>query len=134
MKVAEILERRRKHWHELERLCIDLKQPGHRLSAPEMVRFATLYRAACADLALADAYHLPQNTVHYLHRLVGRAHNMLYRSRRFNVAEWANILLNDVPQTDLLRSLRAVFVCLVLGLVHSLRLSRGVADCLAGLR
>ncbi len=98
MKVAEILERRRKHWHELERLCSEVKMPGKRLSAPQMIRFASLYRAACADLALADAYHLPQNTVHYLHRLVGRAHNLLYRSRRFDVAVWANILLFEVPQ------------------------------------
>ena len=64
----------------------------------ETARFSALYRAACADLALADAYQLPQNTVQYLHRLVGRAHNQLYRSRRFDVAAWSRMLLRDVPQ------------------------------------
>ena len=64
-------------------------------------RFGALYRAACADLALAYAYQLPQNTVQYLHRLVGRAHNQLYRSRRFEFAKWADMLLFDVPQHDL---------------------------------
>jgi uncharacterized membrane protein SpoIIM required for sporulation len=50
-------------------------------------------------LALADAYQLPPNTVQYLHRLVGRAHNQLYRSRKFQWDKWADVLLHQVPQT-----------------------------------
>jgi len=100
MKVADILERRRKHWQELEQYCDLLQDPLRRRSAhaAQLTRFASLYRAACADLALADSYHLPQNTVHYLHRLVGRAHNQLYRSQKFDFAGWADVLLFDVPQ------------------------------------
>src|SRR5262245_2228410 len=99
MKVAELLERRRQNWHELERLCDEMKSRRRRRLAPAAIsRFAALYRAACADLALADAYQLPQNTVQYLHRLVGRAHNQLYRSRRFDFAAWGKMLLVDVPQ------------------------------------
>jgi uncharacterized membrane protein SpoIIM required for sporulation len=47
---------------------------------------------------LADENHLPQNTVTYLHQLVGRAHNQLYRSRRFDYASWKQTMLVDVPQ------------------------------------
>jgi uncharacterized membrane protein SpoIIM required for sporulation len=36
--------------------------------------------------------------VGYLHRLVGRAHNQLYRSRKFNVSTWADQLLVEVPR------------------------------------
>jgi uncharacterized membrane protein SpoIIM required for sporulation len=46
-----------------------------------------------------------------LHRLVGRAHNQLYRSQRFNVHKWADVLLEDVPQrvfND--RCVQAVFI------------------------
>jgi uncharacterized membrane protein SpoIIM required for sporulation len=57
-----------------------------------------LYRSACADLALADSYQLPPNTVQYLHQLVGRAHNQLYRSRTFDYAAWGRTLLVEVPQ------------------------------------
>ena len=57
-----------------------------------------MYRGACADLALADAYQLPPNTVEYLHRLVGRAHNQLYRSRHFKCRSWLHLLLHDAPQ------------------------------------
>ncbi|HUE70690.1 MAG TPA: stage II sporulation protein M [Pirellulaceae bacterium] len=100
MKVIELLERRRQNWQELERLCDRLQMSGGMvaLPPPETARFAALYRAACADLALSDAYQLPQNTVQYLHRLVGRAHNQLYQSRRFDIAAWSRMLLYDVPQ------------------------------------
>jgi uncharacterized membrane protein SpoIIM required for sporulation len=114
MKVVDLLERRRQNWQELERLCDELqarKPPAAntsvrpvdgaagRTSAEKVARFGSLYRAACADLALAYAYQLPQNTVQYLHRLVGRAHNQLYRSRRFEWRKWADTLLFDVPKT-----------------------------------
>ncbi|MBW3600476.1 MAG: stage II sporulation protein M, partial [Planctomycetes bacterium] len=137
MKVAELLEARRRNWQELEQLCMQMERPTrrrlffvsrwvrlldfvlqtvtadrrHTMSAATLARFAALYRAACADLALADSYQLPENTVQYLHRLVGRAHNQLYRSQRFNVHKWAEVLLEDVPQrvfND--RCVQAVFV------------------------
>ena len=54
-----------------------------RLGAADVVRLGELYRAACADLMLAEAYDLPRDTVAYLHALVGRAHNALYRTRGF---------------------------------------------------
>lgn len=99
MKVAELLESRRRNWKELERLCEAMENRRKRtVGAPSVSRFASLYRAACADLALADSYQLPPNTVQYLHRLVGRAHNQLYRSRVFDFASWGRTLLVDVPQ------------------------------------
>src|SRR5262245_60507639 len=100
MKVPELLERRRPNWQELDKLCDKVQSgPGKTLAAPEVSRMGALYRAACADLALAYAYQLPQNTVQYLHRLVGRAHNQLYRSRRFELAKWSHMLLFEVPKT-----------------------------------
>jgi uncharacterized membrane protein SpoIIM required for sporulation len=99
LKVSELLARRRKNWQELERLCDRLQNRRRAsLSPVEMSRFAALYRAACADLALADSYQLPPNTVRYLHRLVGRAHNQLYRARTFDFSSWGTLLLVDAPQ------------------------------------
>ena len=62
MNVAKLLEERRVDWTELERLCEAMELRGrtdsvsakHR-GAAGVARFSTLYRAACADLALADA-------------------------------------------------------------------------------
>ena len=99
MKVSELLKHRRRQWRELEGLCDAMANRRRSEITSQMVtRFTSLYRAACADLALADENHLPQNTVNYLHQLVGRAHNQLYRSRRFDYASWKQTMLVDVPQ------------------------------------
>ena len=99
MKVTDILHRRQQNWQELARLTTRLESTRRsKIAAAEVARFASLYRAACADLALADAYQLPPNMVQYLHRLVGRAHNQLYRARRFDYASWRKTLLETVPQ------------------------------------
>ena len=99
MKVSELLEIRRKQWQELEYLCDVMETRRKSQITSQMTsRFSMLYRAACADLALADENRLPQNTVNYLHQLVGRAHNQLYRSRRFDYEAWKQTMLIDVPQ------------------------------------
>src|SRR6478735_7018421 len=118
MKVAELLDRRRQNWTELERYCERMQTSGSagKLPPAQMSRFAALYRAACADLALADSYQLPQNTVQYLHRLVGRAHNQLYRSRKFDLGKWAHMLLFEVPKTIFHDRCVQVMFCVFWGL------------------
>jgi len=69
-----------------------------KLGAGAVARFAALYRSACADLALADSYQLPPATVSYLHQLVGRAHNQLYRARRFDLSLWWDEMFHKVPR------------------------------------
>ena len=99
MKVAELLESRRQNWRQLEQMCVDMEKLRRRsIEAPRVARFAALYRAACADLALADSYQLPPNTVQYLHQLVGRAHNQLYRSRKFNFSAWGHEMFHVLPR------------------------------------
>jgi len=100
MKVSELLASRRENWRELERFCTEMagSRKYRHVGAERIARFAALYRAACADLALADAYQLPDETIDYLHQLVGRAHNQLYRSRTFNFSTWGRQLLVDLPR------------------------------------
>ena len=112
MKVSQLLDLRRGNWQELEVLCVRFQSRARSaMTALEVARFSDLYRATCADLALADAYQLPPDTVRYLHQLVGRAHNQLYRSRPFNPQRWARILLVDVPRSIFKdRCIHAAFV------------------------
>jgi len=99
MKVSELLERRREQWHELADLCGQIeKRTPRQVGAASISRFAGLYRAACADLALADAYQLPPDTVEYLHELVGRAHNQLYRSQTFRFRDWGHEMFVALPR------------------------------------
>ncbi|XZE20779.1 stage II sporulation protein M [Pirellulaceae bacterium SH449] len=83
MKIAEVLERRREGWVELENMCNEMRSGKftYKANGPRLVRFSALYRAACTDLAMSDQYQLPPATIEYLHRLVGRAHSQLYRSK-----------------------------------------------------
>ncbi len=93
-------------WRELETLCdaMEIRGRTDKAGAPQhqgaagVARFSTLYRAACADLALADAYQLPPATVTYLHRLVARAHNQLYRANKFEPSRWTDVVFREAPQ------------------------------------
>lgn len=99
MRVADRLARRETSWRELDQLLARLdSQPLKRATAAEVLRLGELYRAACADLMLADSHDLPRGTVAYLHRLVGRAHNAVYRAKGFRFSDWGAILFGDVPR------------------------------------
>jgi uncharacterized membrane protein SpoIIM required for sporulation len=98
MKVVDLLEARRGQWRELETLCFQLEGNPRKLPASTILRLGTLYRAVCADLAMADAYQLPPNTVNFLHQLVARAHNQIYRSQRWNWKRWKEEIFILVPQ------------------------------------
>ncbi|MBT3890657.1 MAG: stage II sporulation protein M [Planctomycetaceae bacterium] len=103
MKVADLLAQRQHQWQELEELCDAVNwKSAKRLGAERLSNFAALYRSVCADLALADSYNLPPDTVEYLHRLVGRAHSRLYRTRRFQFTAWIMVLTFDAPRQILL--------------------------------
>ena len=99
MKVADLVATRGPQWRQLEKMCDQLQNASRRkLSGMQLARFAALYRATCADLALADGYQLPATTVEYLHQLVGRAHTLLYRSRSFDLGGWMEELLVKIPR------------------------------------
>lgn len=100
MIIAAVLEKRRHQWAELEQMCDQLEVRGRiKKAGPESItRFASLYRSACADLALADSYQLPPATITYLHRLVARAHNNLYRSDRLDPSSWIETIFVDAPR------------------------------------
>lgn len=100
MKAAELVDSRTPLWRQLEAFCIQLESRGERakLGAHRRTEFAALYRSACADLALADAHQLPGETVRYLHQLVGRAHNQLYRTQGLESQSWWTELFERVPR------------------------------------
>lgn len=100
MKAEDVLEKRKVQWSKLEEYLSGSRLGMRRSTwSPEQVlEFSELYRAACTDLALAQAYRLPPQTVDYLHNLVGRAHNRLYRSQKYDLASWWNVMFHDAPQ------------------------------------
>jgi uncharacterized membrane protein SpoIIM required for sporulation len=99
MKVVDRLADREKDWRELQVRIARIDGTRMRKVPPgDILRIGDLYRSACADLMLAEAHDLPRDTVAYLHALVGRAHNVVYRARGFHVADWAKVILDEVPR------------------------------------
>ncbi len=99
MKASKLIELRQPSWSRLEKLCDEFgSRSANRVPAKRVNEFATLYRNACADLALAESSHLPPNTIEYLHQLVARAHNQLYRSQKFNRHVWYEKIFVDTPK------------------------------------
>ena len=99
MRVVDRLARRDQDWRELQFLWLRLEGKRLRKVAPgEVIRLGELYRSACADLMLAEAHDLPRETVAFLHALVGRAHNAVYRSRGFRLADWGGVIFGEVPR------------------------------------
>ena len=111
--LAETLQRRRAEWYRLEKLTDQLGTgslngvPGERI-----VELSELYRSACADLAMEEQYRLSPEISVYLHGLVAKAHNTLYRSRKFQYSEWLDVVFRTAPQ-QIFRD-RCVHICAVL--------------------
>jgi uncharacterized membrane protein SpoIIM required for sporulation/uncharacterized RDD family membrane protein YckC len=93
-KAAAILAKRRPDWLRLEGMIAGERVAGQ---PPQGAELSRLYRAACADLALAPACHLPQPNVTYLHGLVAQAHLRFYRRRAGSWRRLADLLLVQVP-------------------------------------
>ena len=95
--VADFLRQREQQWFELDALCREIGKRRTRYDSAKVSRFLFLYRNACSDFALADAYHLPPRSIDYLGKLVGRCHAQLYRRRRFPVRQWIRRALYQTP-------------------------------------
>ncbi|MDR1491300.1 MAG: stage II sporulation protein M [Planctomycetaceae bacterium] len=100
MNVAELLEKRRTEWQELEDSIAKLQRilGRRRMNEVEIARFTSLYRGACADLALAESYRLPPGIIRYLNNLVGRAHNQLYCDQTIGWSALPKMLFRELPR------------------------------------
>ena len=99
MNLELFLQQRRQSWQRLEHLLTQTHKRERRLTASELEEFGRLYRAATADLALAQRDYPGQTVSSYLNQLVARAHAELYQGeplrwrqlRRFYAATFAQL-------------------------------------------
>lgn len=111
--LAETLQKRRAEWYRLEKLTEQLGTGSLKgVSGIKIAELSELYRSACADLAMEEQYRLSPEISIYLHGLVAKAHNTLYRSRKFQYGEWFDVVFREAPQ-QIFRD-RCVHLCTIL--------------------
>ncbi len=111
--LAETLHKRRAEWYRLEKLTDQLGTGSlNGVAGAKIAELSELYRSACADLAMEEQYRLSPEISIYLHGLVAKAHNTLYRSRKFQYSEWFDVVFRLAPQ-QIFRD-RCVHICAIL--------------------
>lgn len=111
--LADTLQKRRAEWYRLEKLTDQLGTGSLKgVDGTKIAELSELYRSACADLAMEEQYRLSPDISIYLHGLVAKAHNTLYRSRQFQYSEWFDVVFRLAPQ-QIFRD-RCVHICAVL--------------------
>lgn len=94
MDLQEVVRIRSVNWDQLESLCGEIESKGRRLPAEDVYQFSSLYRSACADLALAESYHFPTGVVDRLKALVVRSHSLLYSKKESRFKQ----LFSEMPR------------------------------------
>ena len=79
MNSDEFYQSRKKEWELLSTLVERAQRDVKRLSTQDIETFASLYRAASSDLALAKRDYPRHRVTQYLNQLVARAHSILYQ-------------------------------------------------------
>ena len=102
-------------WLAFASLVAETQRRGIRSLGENRVRsFVAEYRALSSDLARLQtaARDRPIQELFYLSRLVGAAHNLLYRDRRGGLLDFGQFLLRDVPR-EIRRSWRPILLAVI---------------------
>ncbi|MFN7015687.1 MAG: stage II sporulation protein M [Fimbriimonadales bacterium] len=120
MNVRRFVERRQERWQRFEQLLDMLRWTGGaQLDRAALDELGRLYRQTAADLAYARQQGADASVVEYLNSLLGRAHGMLYRSRRGSVKNALRLFWYSFPAA-VRRSHRYVWLALALTLLGAL--------------
>ncbi|HEY9065163.1 MAG TPA: stage II sporulation protein M [Burkholderiaceae bacterium] len=114
MTSLQFESRQRARWDELEQALAAIEtgrkakkdKPAAKADAAKRAaaaaidpaRFATLYRAACEDLALARSRAYPVHLTARLEDLTARAHQLIYRQTDYGLARLKRLALIAFPQ------------------------------------
>ena len=83
-------------WSELE-AALGPAPKGKRAAPVDRARIATLYRAACEHLALAEAREYPVWLIERLEALTARGHQRIYRETDFGLDKLRRLFVVDFP-------------------------------------
>lgn len=98
MTLGNFVRRNRPRWQRLEEMLglMEQRSPSSRKRV-FLQELSSAYRATAADLAFAQTHFRASTVLLFLHQLVARAHNQIYRSRGLSIAEAVHFLRREIP-------------------------------------
>jgi uncharacterized membrane protein SpoIIM required for sporulation len=99
MTLGAFVRKNRPHWQRLETMLGFIEARGPRgTDRPFLRELSSLYRATTGDLAFAQTHYRGTTLLLFLHQLVARAHNQIYRPHRFSIGSGGRFFFNEIPQ------------------------------------
>jgi uncharacterized membrane protein SpoIIM required for sporulation len=100
MTLGAFVRKNRPRWQRLETMLGFIETRGpRRTDRPFLRELSSLYRATTGDLAFAQTHYRGTTLLLFLHQLVARAHNQIYRPRRFSLRAAGRFFFNEIPQS-----------------------------------
>jgi uncharacterized membrane protein SpoIIM required for sporulation len=99
MTLGAFVRKNRPHWQRLETMLGVIETRGPRKTdRPFLRELSSLYRATTGDFAFAQTHFRGTTLLLFLHQLVARAHNQIYRPHRFSTRVAGRFFFHEIPQ------------------------------------
>ena len=99
MTLGTFVRKNRPRWQRLETLLGTIEARGPRKTSQSFLQeLSSLYRATTGDLAFAQTHYRGTTLLLFLHQLVARAHNQIYRPHRVTAAAFVHFFRSDIPR------------------------------------
>jgi uncharacterized membrane protein SpoIIM required for sporulation len=99
MTIGAFVRKNRPRWQQLEEMLgqMEGRAPRSRKRA-FLQELSATYRATTGDLAFAQTHFRGTTVLLFLHQLVARGHNQIYRSRSVSPGEAADFVRREIPR------------------------------------
>jgi uncharacterized membrane protein SpoIIM required for sporulation len=99
MTLGAFVRKNRPRWQELEGMLELMEGRSPRSRQRQFLQeLSAAYRATTGDLAFAQTHFRGTTVLLFLHQLVARAHNQIYRARGLSLGEVAVFFKREIPE------------------------------------
>jgi uncharacterized membrane protein SpoIIM required for sporulation len=99
MTLGAFVRKNRPRWQELESMLELMEGRSPRSKQRQFLQeLSASYRATTGDLAFAQTHFRGTTVLLFLHQLVARAHNQIYRARALSLGEVAVFFQREIPE------------------------------------
>jgi uncharacterized membrane protein SpoIIM required for sporulation len=99
MTLGTFVRKSRPRWQRLETMLGVIETRGPRRTSQSFLQeLSALYRATTGDLAFAQTHFRGTTLLLFLHQLVARAHNQIYRPQRLSARALSHFFRNEIPR------------------------------------